>query len=124
MERTFNGDRTLALTIVAPLHLAGETATLLCQTACVCLLNVRHAPPAQANYAVARVPFHVSVAQAFWHPYRRNLHNYTAATVSYFGPPIRPVGLALYGRLNRRSVGSPEAVPLKSAPPTSGIVNI
>eukprot|EP00965_Chrysotila_dentata_P146731 4845314-Pleurochrysis_carterae.AAC.1 len=33
----------------------------------------------------------------------------------------RPVGLALYGRLNRKSVGSPEAVPLGSAPPTSGI---
>eukprot|EP00965_Chrysotila_dentata_P203347 6181655-Pleurochrysis_carterae.AAC.2 len=36
----------------------------------------------------------------------------------------RPVGLAPYGRLNRKSVGSSEAVPLKSAPPTSGIVNI
>eukprot|EP00965_Chrysotila_dentata_P164592 5433657-Pleurochrysis_carterae.AAC.1 len=36
---------------------------------------------------------------------------------------IRPVGLALYGRLNRKSVGSSEAVPLKSAPLTSGIGN-
>eukprot|EP00965_Chrysotila_dentata_P208745 6184879-Pleurochrysis_carterae.AAC.1 len=33
----------------------------------------------------------------------------------------RPVGLALYGRSNRKSVGSREAVPLSSAPPTSGI---
>eukprot|EP00965_Chrysotila_dentata_P086801 2864939-Pleurochrysis_carterae.AAC.1 len=36
-------------------------------------------------------------------------------------PLDRPVGLALYGRLNCHSVGSPEAVPLRSAPPTSGI---
>eukprot|EP00965_Chrysotila_dentata_P237341 6201846-Pleurochrysis_carterae.AAC.1 len=35
----------------------------------------------------------------------------------------RPVGLVLYGRLNRKLVGSPEAVPLRSAPPTSGVVN-
>eukprot|EP00965_Chrysotila_dentata_P079656 2627450-Pleurochrysis_carterae.AAC.1 len=28
----------------------------------------------------------------------------------------RPVGLALYGRYNRKSVGSPGAVPLRSAP--------
>eukprot|EP00965_Chrysotila_dentata_P194827 6176614-Pleurochrysis_carterae.AAC.1 len=36
----------------------------------------------------------------------------------------RPVGLALYGRLNRKSAGSPEAVPLILAASTSGIVNI
>eukprot|EP00965_Chrysotila_dentata_P199454 6179403-Pleurochrysis_carterae.AAC.1 len=35
----------------------------------------------------------------------------------------RPVGLALYGRSNRKSVGLPEAVPLRSVPPTSGIFN-
>eukprot|EP00965_Chrysotila_dentata_P094077 3109414-Pleurochrysis_carterae.AAC.4 len=33
----------------------------------------------------------------------------------------RPVGVALYERSNRKSVGTPEAVPLRSAPPTSGI---
>eukprot|EP00965_Chrysotila_dentata_P123417 4078791-Pleurochrysis_carterae.AAC.1 len=33
----------------------------------------------------------------------------------------RRVGLALYARSNRKSVGSPQAVPLGSAPPTSGI---
>eukprot|EP00965_Chrysotila_dentata_P224615 6194283-Pleurochrysis_carterae.AAC.3 len=32
-----------------------------------------------------------------------------------------PVRLALNGRLNRKSVGSPEAVPLSSAPCTSGL---
>eukprot|EP00965_Chrysotila_dentata_P212250 6186909-Pleurochrysis_carterae.AAC.2 len=31
------------------------------------------------------------------------------------------VGLALYGQSNRKSVGSPEAVPLRSAPPTTGV---
>eukprot|EP00965_Chrysotila_dentata_P004981 163496-Pleurochrysis_carterae.AAC.1 len=36
----------------------------------------------------------------------------------------RLVGLVLYGRSNRKSVGSPEAVPLRSAPSTSGVVNI
>eukprot|EP00965_Chrysotila_dentata_P259320 6213522-Pleurochrysis_carterae.AAC.5 len=36
----------------------------------------------------------------------------------------KPVGLALYGRSNRKLVGSPEAAPLRSAPPRSGIVNI
>eukprot|EP00965_Chrysotila_dentata_P262838 6214685-Pleurochrysis_carterae.AAC.3 len=38
----------------------------------------------------------------------------------------RPVILARYGRSNRKSVGSPEAVPFRSAPhsPTRGIVNI
>eukprot|EP00965_Chrysotila_dentata_P012014 394622-Pleurochrysis_carterae.AAC.1 len=35
----------------------------------------------------------------------------------------RAVGLALYGRLNRKPVGSPEAVPFRSAPPTSGILS-
>eukprot|EP00965_Chrysotila_dentata_P139899 4624816-Pleurochrysis_carterae.AAC.1 len=33
----------------------------------------------------------------------------------------RPVGLALYGRSKRKSVGLLEMVPLRSAPPTSGI---
>eukprot|EP00965_Chrysotila_dentata_P085463 2818902-Pleurochrysis_carterae.AAC.1 len=33
-----------------------------------------------------------------------------------------PVGLALYGRSNRKPVGSSE--PLRSAPPASGIDNI
>eukprot|EP00965_Chrysotila_dentata_P127653 4221372-Pleurochrysis_carterae.AAC.1 len=33
----------------------------------------------------------------------------------------RRVGLALYGRSNLKSIGSPEAVPLRSAPPTSDI---
>eukprot|EP00965_Chrysotila_dentata_P252118 6210498-Pleurochrysis_carterae.AAC.1 len=37
---------------------------------------------------------------------------------------IRPVGFAPCGRWNRKSVGSPEAVPLRSAPPTKCIVNI
>eukprot|EP00965_Chrysotila_dentata_P060202 1996147-Pleurochrysis_carterae.AAC.1 len=37
---------------------------------------------------------------------------------------FRPAGLALYGRLNRKSVVSPEAVPLRSVPPASGIVSI
>eukprot|EP00965_Chrysotila_dentata_P084772 2798044-Pleurochrysis_carterae.AAC.1 len=37
---------------------------------------------------------------------------------------IRPVGLAQYGRSSRQSLGSPEAVPLRSATPTSGIVKI
>eukprot|EP00965_Chrysotila_dentata_P004948 162051-Pleurochrysis_carterae.AAC.1 len=36
----------------------------------------------------------------------------------------RPIGLAPYGRSNRKSIGSPEAVPLRSAPSTSGNVNI
>eukprot|EP00965_Chrysotila_dentata_P254027 6211738-Pleurochrysis_carterae.AAC.3 len=36
----------------------------------------------------------------------------------------RPVGFALYGRSNRKLVGSPEVVSLRSAPPTSGVVNI
>eukprot|EP00965_Chrysotila_dentata_P173768 5736547-Pleurochrysis_carterae.AAC.1 len=36
----------------------------------------------------------------------------------------RPVRLALYGQSNLKSVGSPEAVPLGSAPPASGIVTI
>eukprot|EP00965_Chrysotila_dentata_P203448 6181723-Pleurochrysis_carterae.AAC.2 len=36
----------------------------------------------------------------------------------------RPVGLALYKRSNRKLVATPGAVPLRSAPPTSGIVNI
>eukprot|EP00965_Chrysotila_dentata_P047904 1589241-Pleurochrysis_carterae.AAC.1 len=36
----------------------------------------------------------------------------------------RPAGLALYGQLKRKSVGSPEAAPLRSAPSMSGIVNI
>eukprot|EP00965_Chrysotila_dentata_P206996 6183861-Pleurochrysis_carterae.AAC.1 len=34
----------------------------------------------------------------------------------------RPVGLALDGRSSRKSVGTPEVVPLRSAPPQSGIV--
>eukprot|EP00965_Chrysotila_dentata_P148209 4892934-Pleurochrysis_carterae.AAC.1 len=40
--------------------------------------------------------------------------------VSFFSN--RPVGLALNWRSNRKSVGSPEARPLSSTPPTSVIV--
>eukprot|EP00965_Chrysotila_dentata_P136950 4529858-Pleurochrysis_carterae.AAC.1 len=47
--------------------------------------------------------------------------SFSATGAQTFG---RPVGVALYGRLNRKSVGSPEAMPLRSAPHTSGIVNI
>eukprot|EP00965_Chrysotila_dentata_P165142 5452906-Pleurochrysis_carterae.AAC.1 len=32
---------------------------------------------------------------------------------------VRSVGLAIYGRLHRKSVGSLEAVPFRSAPSTS-----
>eukprot|EP00965_Chrysotila_dentata_P051875 1722001-Pleurochrysis_carterae.AAC.1 len=48
--------------------------------------------------------------------------NYVHGGVSF--TISRPVGLALYGQSNRKSVGLPEAVPLRSAPPTSDIVNV
>eukprot|EP00965_Chrysotila_dentata_P064909 2151702-Pleurochrysis_carterae.AAC.3 len=35
----------------------------------------------------------------------------------------RPVGLTRYSRLNRKSVVTSETAPLKSVPPTTGIVN-
>eukprot|EP00965_Chrysotila_dentata_P200155 6179835-Pleurochrysis_carterae.AAC.10 len=41
--------------------------------------------------------------------------------VSFVIDLSRPVRFALYGRSNRKSVGSPKAVPLRSANPTSGI---
>eukprot|EP00965_Chrysotila_dentata_P257992 6213061-Pleurochrysis_carterae.AAC.10 len=37
---------------------------------------------------------------------------------------VWPVGLALYGRSNRKSVALLEAVPLRSAPPTSGVYRL
>eukprot|EP00965_Chrysotila_dentata_P208071 6184493-Pleurochrysis_carterae.AAC.2 len=37
---------------------------------------------------------------------------------------FRPVGLALYGRFNRKPIGPREAMPLRSAPSTGGIINI
>eukprot|EP00965_Chrysotila_dentata_P064038 2120682-Pleurochrysis_carterae.AAC.1 len=59
---------------------------------------------------------------------RRVIHSRRSANVQAAIPKISivcsPVGLALYGRSSRKSVGSPEAVPLRSALPTSGIVNI
>eukprot|EP00965_Chrysotila_dentata_P093276 3081085-Pleurochrysis_carterae.AAC.2 len=58
-------------------------------------------------------------------PRRKDAKAIFAYSVLVTYPKRAPVGLALYGRLNRRkSVGSPEAVPLRWAPPTSGIVNI
>eukprot|EP00965_Chrysotila_dentata_P259461 6213572-Pleurochrysis_carterae.AAC.1 len=42
-------------------------------------------------------------------------------TPHYHDAQSRPVGLVPYGRLNRKSVESPEAVPLRLAPPTSGL---